>query len=116
MTVTVEEIEQAADVLERLYDEQAFNEGPLMGEETHFGTTEIQLRELSKHRKPKPWKPKVYVNHVEYDTSIYIEKPDGVYVGVYVGDVYRDSPDQCSVNRALSNFEPYGDLIYGGEE
>lgn len=48
------------------------------------------------------WKPKVYVDHDPGDTVVYVEKPSGRYVAVYVGSAY-DDVGGFAVNYDLSN-------------
>ena len=33
---------------------------------------------------------KIRVDYHPEDTAVYVQRPDGDYVGVYVGDAYRD--------------------------
>lgn len=59
------------------------------------------------------WKPKVYVGHNPGDTVVYVEKPSGGYVAVYVGSAYDDDEGGFSINGHLSNQWHDSEKVFG---
>lgn len=58
------------------------------------------------------WKPKVYVDHDPGDTVVYVEKPSGSYVAVYVGSNYDDEGGFC-INDDLEVYWYAAEKVYG---
>ncbi|MDO3076096.1 hypothetical protein P5V64_21370 [Mycobacteroides abscessus subsp. abscessus] len=57
------------------------------------------------------WKPKVYVDHDPGGTTVYVEKPSGRYVAVYVGSAYDD--DGVLINDGLRNQWHDSEKVFG---
>lgn len=109
---TVDEIKSAAEVLDALFDEGA--EGEIAGLATSFVTTSLQLRELAEKRAPKA--RKIFVDEWSGDDSkdviVYIERHDGQFVGVYVGESWGG----VSVTESLRPDTPIGQQVWGPTE
>lgn len=110
MPVSVERINEAAKILGELSWEGTSRE---LGAPTHFLGTASQLRRLAEIRTPKPFKPKVYVKYAEDDSAVYIEKPDGDYVAVYVASIYENGGVDVAMNREAATAIK-GELVFGG--
>ncbi len=111
MAVSVEQVKDAADVVDALCGEEAWREIPHEG--THWLGAARQLRKLAEARTPKPWKPKVYVEYDEQDTAVYVEKTDGKFVSVYIGSAYDD--DGRAGSDHIDNLTgARGTLVFGG--
>ncbi|WNO26178.1 hypothetical protein SEA_SAINTS25_95 [Mycobacterium phage Saints25] len=78
---SIEEINQAAQVLEDLVGEGAHRE---FDHDTHFMATVANLRTLAYQRTPQALK--VYRRDGRNGYTIYAEKRDGTYVATYVTD------------------------------
>ncbi|ABD58073.1 hypothetical protein PBI_244_98 [Mycobacterium phage 244] len=78
---SIEEINQAAQVLEDLVEEGAHRE---LDHDTHFMATVANLRTLAYQRTPQTLK--VYRRDGRNGYTIYAEKRDGTYVATYVTD------------------------------
>lgn len=76
----IEEIEAAANVLEALFNERAYEEIP--DEATAFLRASDQLRLIAKRRKATP--PKVIVRETDIEYNVYVERGDGAYLVVDV--------------------------------
>lgn len=103
---TVEQIDAAAEILETLSYDDSWHE-VVSSEATFFRLTAGQLRRIADGRKPKA--PKVFVSEDHgRDLTVYIEKPNGKYVGVYLIEA-RDS------GYAVNNDLPfsYGEQVWG---
>ncbi|SHS98880.1 Uncharacterised protein [Mycobacteroides abscessus subsp. abscessus] len=103
---TVEQIDAAAEILETLSYDGSWREAGTC-EDTYFLSTADQLRRIADGRKPKA--PKVFVSEDHgRDLTVYIEKPNGKYVGVYLIES-RDS------GYAVNNDLPfsYGEQVWG---
>lgn len=107
---TIEEIKAAAEVLDALFEEDAELEITTYGS-TYFAQTSRQLRELASMRAPKP--RKVFVDEWRDDDSmdviVYIERHDGQFVGVYVGECW----DGVTLNKSLRPDTPSGEQVWG---
>lgn len=117
MTVTVEQIEAAVEVLDTLVRDQAWGEmadySPLSNETIRWSHTAEQLLRVVEARKPKPFTPKVYVHYDEADTSVYVQKTDGKFVAVYVGSAY-DGDELGGSDRVDGLNRARGTLVFGG--
>lgn len=109
---TVDEIKAAAEVLDALFDEDAERE--IAYGSTYFGYTAKQLRELAEKREPKA--RKIFVDEWSGDDSkdviVYIERHDGQFVGVYVGESWGG----VSVTESLRPDTPIGQQVWGPTE
>lgn len=110
---TVDEIKAAAEVLDALHDEKAFRE--LSDPYMTFNLTSKQLRELANNRAPKARKIFVdeYFGDDSKDVVVYIERHDGQFVGVYVGECWGGG---VTLNRSLRPDTPSGKQVWGPNE
>lgn len=106
---TIDEIKAAAEILETFGHDGSWREVGAR-EDTYFLRTADQLRRIADGRKPKV--PKVFVS--EYcgrDLAVYIEKPNGKYVGVYLIEA-RDGGYAVNSDLPVS----YGEQVWGPTE
>lgn len=111
---TIEEILDAAEVLEELRDKDHVVMNELKDEySVTFSGTARQLRKIAELRTPKPFMPKVYISYDPDDTVVSVEKSDGGYVRVYVGENYLGDGGSL----VHEDSEPFygSDLIFGEE-
>lgn len=102
-----EVLRETADLLDKLVEEPFTLSRP-----TYFLSAADDLRAIAEQRETPPWKPRVYAQLDDDEPSVYIEKPDGSFIGVYTSAADASYTNGYFINENLHVH--YGDLIAGG--